>query len=59
MELRSIKTANDCLAPDYDVHAQIEETYKSLRTTFQTNHVKGHQDRDEKTEKEKQKRTGQ
>eukprot|EP00957_Ditylum_brightwellii_P047012 3569700-Ditylum_brightwellii.AAC.1 len=52
-EIRSIKTANDCLVPDYDVQAQIEETYKSNGTTFQTNHVKGRQDREEKTGEEK------
>eukprot|EP00957_Ditylum_brightwellii_P176560 13447091-Ditylum_brightwellii.AAC.1 len=30
MEIRSIQTPNDCLMPDYNVQAQIEETYKSF-----------------------------
>ena len=46
MEIRSIKTANESLTPDYDVQAQIEATYKSMGITFQTNHVKRHQDRE-------------
>eukprot|EP00957_Ditylum_brightwellii_P151837 11561811-Ditylum_brightwellii.AAC.1 len=30
MEIRSIQTHNNCIMPDYNVQAQIEETYKSF-----------------------------
>eukprot|EP00957_Ditylum_brightwellii_P002894 221649-Ditylum_brightwellii.AAC.1 len=56
MELRSIKTANECLTPDYDVQAQIEATYNSMGITLKKNHVKGHQDREETTAKDYQQR---
>eukprot|EP00957_Ditylum_brightwellii_P072988 5546423-Ditylum_brightwellii.AAC.1 len=46
MEIRSIQIPNDCLMPDYDVQAQIEETYKNFRTLVQTNHVKGQRGKD-------------
>ena len=59
MEIRSIKTANESLTPDYDVQAQIEATYKSMGITFQTNHVKGHQDREDTTAKNHQQRLRQ
>eukprot|EP00957_Ditylum_brightwellii_P139429 10625867-Ditylum_brightwellii.AAC.1 len=59
MEIRSIQTPNNCLMTDYYVQAQIEETYKIFGTLFQTNHVKGHQDREEKTREENRERLGQ
>eukprot|EP00957_Ditylum_brightwellii_P154139 11730248-Ditylum_brightwellii.AAC.2 len=34
MEIISLQNPNDCLMPDYNVQAQIEETYKAFGTSF-------------------------
>jgi len=41
---RCIKTTKDCLVPDYDVQAQVEQIYQEMQWDITTEWVRGHQD---------------
>eukprot|EP00957_Ditylum_brightwellii_P124229 9469282-Ditylum_brightwellii.AAC.2 len=45
---RTIQTLCECLAPDFDVQAQVEAIYKEMDVTWPTKWVKGHQDMNKK-----------
>eukprot|EP00957_Ditylum_brightwellii_P000986 78627-Ditylum_brightwellii.AAC.1 len=42
---RTIKTATECLAPDYDIQVQMEEIYDTMELEIPTEWVKGYQDK--------------
>eukprot|EP00957_Ditylum_brightwellii_P038981 2946457-Ditylum_brightwellii.AAC.2 len=41
---RCVKTPRDCLAPDYNIQAQVKATYQEMEMDSQTPWVKGHLD---------------
>eukprot|EP00957_Ditylum_brightwellii_P122769 9362176-Ditylum_brightwellii.AAC.1 len=40
---RRIKTATECLVPDYDIQVQVEEIYNTMELEIPTEWVRGHQ----------------
>ena len=47
-QVRVLQTPSECLAPDFDVQAQVEAIYQELQINTPTRWVRGHQDKQKK-----------